>query len=98
VVRGVHRRPHAYYDGEEIDWDWDLQRSEGLQADIDRYVAMCECNRRITADVDSNATITTKRGRVMDIRGIMIGMICEYARHNGHADVVRELVDGVTGE
>ncbi len=34
----------------------------------------------------------------MDIRGIMIGMICEHARHNGHADVMRELIDGVTGE
>jgi hypothetical protein len=59
---------------------------------------MCQRNRGITADVDPNATITTKRGRVMDIRGIMIGMIHEYARHNGHTDVVRELIDGVTGE
>jgi hypothetical protein len=57
------KEPYAYYEGEEIDWDWDLSRSEGLAADIDRYVA-----------------------------------ICEYARHNGHADVVRELIDGVTGE
>ncbi len=92
------KEPYAYYDGEEINWDWDLNRSEGMQADIDRYAAMCERNRQITADVDPNATITTKRGRVMDIRGIMIGMICEYARHSGHADVVRELTDGVTGE
>ena len=79
-------------------WDWDLSRSEGLRADVDRYVALCARNRRITADVDPNATITTKRGRVMDIRGIMIGMIHEYGRHNGHADIVRELIDGVTGE
>lgn len=91
------KEPYAYYDGEEIDWDWDLTRSEGVQADVDRYVAMCERNRKTTADVDPNATITTKRGRVMDIRGIMIGMIHEYARHNGHADVVRELIDGTTG-
>lgn len=92
------KEPYAYYDGEEVDWDWDLSRSEGVQADVDRYVALCERNRRITADVDPNATITTKRGRVLGIRGIMIGMIHEYARHNGHADVVRELIDGVTGE
>ena len=92
------KEPYPYYDGEEIDWDWDLSRSEGLQADVDRYLALCERIRGITADVDPNATITTKRGRVMDIRGIMIGMTHEYARHNGHADVVRELIDGVTGE
>jgi hypothetical protein len=92
------KEPYPYYDGEEVDWDWDLSRSEGLQADVDRYVALCERIRAIAADVDPNATITTKRGRVLDIRGIMIGMIHEYARHNGHADVVRELIDGVTGE
>ena len=92
------KEPYPYYDGEEIDWDWDLSRSEGLQPDVVRYLALCERIRTITADVDPNATITTKRGRVMDIRGIMIGMIHEYARHNGHADVVRELIDGVTGE
>ena len=26
------KEPYPYYDGEEIDWDWDLSRSEGLQA------------------------------------------------------------------
>ena len=92
------KEPYPYYDGEKIDWDWDLSRSEGLQPDVDRYLALCERIRAITADVDPNATITTKRGRVMGIRGIMIGMIHEYARHNGHADVVREMIDGVTGE
>ena len=92
------KEPYAYYDGESIDWDWDLSRSEGLQPDVDRFLAMCERNRQITADVDLDATITTKRGRVMDIRCVMIGMIIEYARHNGHADILREIIDGVTGE
>ncbi len=92
------KEPYPYYDGEEIDWDWDLSRSEGLQADVDRYVALCERNRAITADIDPDSTITTKRGNVLDVRGIMIGMIHEYAWHNGHADIVRELIDGVTGE
>lgn len=92
------KEPYPYYDGVEIDWDWELNRSEGLRADVDRYVALCERNRKITANVDLDSTITTRRGRVMDIRCIMIGMVSEYARHNGHADIVRELIDGVTGE
>ncbi|MFD0274361.1 DinB family protein [Kitasatospora sp. NPDC127111] len=91
------KEPYPYYDGEEIDWDWELDRSEGLDADVDRFVALCERSRAITADLDPNATVTTRRGRVYDVRGIMLGMIREYARHNGHADVVRELIDGVTG-
>lgn len=37
-------------------------------------------------------------GQVRDIRWIYVHMIEEYARHNGHADLIRERIDGVTGE
>jgi hypothetical protein len=30
--------------------------------------------------------------------GWLIKVIQEYARHNGHADLIRERIDGVTGE
>ena len=33
-----------------------------------------------------------------DLRWIVVHMIEEYARHNGHADLLRESIDGVTGE
>ncbi len=36
--------------------------------------------------------------RVLDIRWIYQHMIEEYARHNGHADIIREQIDGVTGD
>ena len=32
------------------------------------------------------------------LRWIYLHMIEEYARHNGHADLLRERIDGVTGE
>src|SRR5580658_5720229 len=35
--------------------------------------------------------------RTRDIRGIYLHMIEEYARHNGHADLLRERIDGATG-
>ena len=35
--------------------------------------------------------------RARDIRWIYLHMIEEYARHNGHADLLRERIDGVTG-
>ena len=44
-------------------------------------------------------TITSPRsGRQMDLRWIYLHMIEEYARHNGHADMIRERIDGVTGD
>ena len=36
-------------------------------------------------------------GRDMSLRMIHIHMIQEYARHNGHADLLREAIDGTTG-
>ncbi|WP_419996405.1 DinB family protein [Streptomyces boninensis] len=37
-------------------------------------------------------------GRAVSLRWVVCHMIEEYARHNGHADLVRETVDGLTGE
>jgi hypothetical protein len=37
-------------------------------------------------------------GLVPSLRWIVVHMIEEYARHNGHADLIRESVDGLTGE
>ena len=36
--------------------------------------------------------------RTRDIRWIYVHMIEEYARHNGHADLIREVIDGTTGD
>jgi hypothetical protein len=40
----------------------------------------------------------THRGEPLSLRFIYVHMIEEYARHNGHADLLRERIDGVTGE
>src|SRR5262249_25867210 len=37
-------------------------------------------------------------GRAPSLRWIVVHMIEEYARHNGHADLIRESLDGLTGE
>jgi hypothetical protein len=37
-------------------------------------------------------------GRPVSLRWIYLHMIEEYARHNGHADLIRERIDGVTGD
>ena len=37
-------------------------------------------------------------GEEVSLRWILVHMISEYARHNGHADLIRERIDGVTGE
>jgi hypothetical protein len=41
---------------------------------------------------------TEERGRTFSLRWVYLHMIEEYARHNGHADLLRERIDGATGE
>lgn len=62
------------------------------------YRAMCERARSLVAGASPDETVpSSRRGRI-DLRRIMIHMVEETARHNGHADIIRELIDGVTGD
>jgi uncharacterized damage-inducible protein DinB len=48
------------------------------------------------AGIDLEHTIDGHHG-VMSLRMVYVHMIQEYARHNGHADLIREAIDGTTG-
>ena len=54
--------------------------------------------RREIAAVPLDHEHTDKRGRTFSLRWVYLHMIEEYARHNGHADLLREAIDGATGE
>jgi hypothetical protein len=49
------------------------------------------CARRTLADTGQFM------GQDVSLRWIYVHLIEEYARHNGHADLVRERIDGITG-
>jgi uncharacterized damage-inducible protein DinB len=51
---------------------------------------------RALIDIDLAATIATHHGE-MSLRMVYLHVIQEYARHNGHADLLREAIDGTTG-
>ena len=59
-----------------------------------------ECDRaRELADAAASLEVTGLRGGSrFSLRWVMVHMIEEYARHNGHADLLRERIDGSTGE
>jgi len=40
----------------------------------------------------------SRTGLRMSLRWVLVHMIEEYARHNGHADLIRERIDGTTGD
>lgn len=48
--------------------------------------------------LDGPASFTWPDGRTPTVRAMILDMIEQYARHTGHADVLREAVDGRIGE
>ena len=46
---------------------------------------------------DMGAVLPTRRGQV-SVREVLVHMVEEYARHNGHADLLRERIDGRIGQ
>ena len=77
----------------------DFERVDPARAAAD-YARLTEEFKLADAAV-ANASLDdtfTHRGEVMSLRLIYLHMIEEYARHLGHADLLREQIDGATGE
>jgi uncharacterized damage-inducible protein DinB len=74
--------------------DIDPARAE---ADYARLLAEQEAARQAVSGASLDATFVDSDGEEISLRLVFIHMIAEYARHNGHADLVRQGVDGVTG-
>lgn len=78
--------------------DSELVPLDGADWDADRAAWEAECNASRAAaagrDLDSTGV---RHGQPCSLRWIYVHMIEEYARHNGHADLIRELADGAVG-
>jgi len=65
-----------------------------LRAD---YRAACEAGDQIIHRLADPATPVTHNGKTRDLRWAILAVINETARHAGHADIIREQIDGRTG-
>ncbi len=82
---------------EDPEADFRIESDETTQAIFTLYQAEAKRSREIVAA--SSLDDTAHRGKDKpSLRWIMIHMIEETARHNGHADLMREAIDGQTGE
>jgi uncharacterized damage-inducible protein DinB len=90
--------PIPYKQDHEAGWS-DLDPARAME-DIERFQRQCDISRGIVAVTQSMDQLVTRPrgGAPMSLRWIMVHMIEEYARHNGHADFLRELIDGAVGE
>jgi uncharacterized damage-inducible protein DinB len=100
------RKPEPPWDA--VDWqadpDWEWHSAAGdtvgqlhelWRAAVARSRASAEA---ALADGGLDRLARSPGGQEPSLRWILCHMIEEYARHNGHADLIRESVDGLVGE
>jgi Protein of unknown function (DUF664) len=83
---------------DDDDADFNDLRPERAEADFERFHQQCDVSRRVVSAADSLDQVAKAAHDTIALRWIMIHMVEEYARHNGHADLLRELIDGAVGE
>ncbi len=86
------------------DWEW-TSAADDSPAELFGLWSESVARSRAAADEARAAggleTLTARAwpdGTRMSLRWVLVHMIEEYARHNGHADLIREAIDGSTGE
>lgn len=85
------------YDFERrLDTDFDDLDAADAPFAVEQLIAEWALADAAVADVGLDHLIVA-RDEPMSLRGVYVHLIQEYARHNGHADLLREAIDGTTG-
>jgi uncharacterized damage-inducible protein DinB len=91
-----------YWSEASPDGDFDEVAAADAAADFATYQAEVDAARAVMTGRGYDDTFVNRHRdgteEVIDLRALMLHMIEEYARHNGHADLLRECVDGTTGD
>jgi uncharacterized damage-inducible protein DinB len=81
----------------KTDTGFEVPGNQTVVVTVDRYLAEIARSGRIVAESDSLDEPTHHPEVKRDLRWVLIHMIEETARHAGHADITRELIDGNVG-
>jgi uncharacterized damage-inducible protein DinB len=98
VLSGESAEPHYYSDPDDPDGDFDNVDAADVGEAFATWGAECDNARAVVAAATSLDVTGIRRGERVSLRWILVHMIEEYARHNGHADLLRERIDGTVGE
>jgi uncharacterized damage-inducible protein DinB len=90
-----------------VDWDadpnWEFRTSVHLEPEQlqSRYREACERSRHVVSNatgLDQLSVKALRDGRHFSLRWVLLHLVEETARHAGHADFLREAIDGTVGE
>jgi uncharacterized damage-inducible protein DinB len=96
-VAGDATAVRVYCTDDNPDGDFDDVAGADAEADFAAFTGEIELVRKAVADLPLEHEFPG-RTRQMSLRWVYLHMIEEYARHNGHADFLRERIDGATGD
>jgi Protein of unknown function (DUF664) len=77
---------------------WALDPGDTITSLLADYDAACARSREIAAGLQLDDTVPEPELGRLSLRWVYVHMIDETARHAGHADIIRELIDGATGD
>ncbi|SDP72889.1 Protein of unknown function [Pedococcus dokdonensis] len=85
---------------EEPDREFSLGATTPLEQTLREYVEQAERTDAIIAglDLDDRSQTPFRTGEHPTLRWVILHLVEENARHNGHLDILRELADGTTGD
>jgi uncharacterized damage-inducible protein DinB len=105
VERGWFRRvlagedaPPIFWSDDDPDGDFDNVDTADVAEGFATWRSECERARQAAAAAPSLEVTGLRQGEPVSLRWILVHMIEEYARHNGHADLLRERIDGAVGD
>jgi uncharacterized damage-inducible protein DinB len=108
VERNWFRRVMAHADAPPLYWSDDVPEGDWLGAVADPAVVddawrawreeVAFAERFVADSPDLGLRGTMQDGKSVALREVLVHMIEEYARHNGHADLLRERIDGRVGQ
>ncbi|MEU4428498.1 DinB family protein [Actinoplanes sp. NPDC024001] len=93
---GLRELPDVYSSPENVDGEFDDVADADADADLAAFQAEVKLADAAVADLPLESEHEGRRGPI-SLRWVYLHMIEEYARHNGHADLIRERIDGATG-
>jgi hypothetical protein len=102
------REPGPPWDGvdwdADPDWEWHSAADDSPEELMLLWEQAVARSRKTVADalasggLDQRGQYVARNGESPNLRRILLDLIEEYARHVGHADLIRESVDGLVGE
>ncbi|HEY3559411.1 MAG TPA: DinB family protein [Kribbella sp.] len=94
-----HDSPPKYWTAEHPDGDFDLVTPEQAEQDVADFREIVKLSDELAAQYALDDTfVRPGREEQYSVRYLYLHLVEEYARHNGHADLLRERLDGSVGE